>query len=49
VQAFWYFKNIPNIVIFSVPLDDFIWYFLAGAFIGPLYEFWQEARLIKQK
>ncbi len=48
VQAFWYFKNIPNIVIFSVPIDDFIWYILAGAFIAPLYEFWHEARLVEQ-
>jgi hypothetical protein len=48
VQAFWYFKNIPNIVIFAVPIDDFIWYFLAGAFIAPLYEYWQEARLVKE-
>jgi preprotein translocase subunit SecE len=44
IQAFWYFKNIPNIVIFNVPLDDIIWYFLIGLLIGPLYEFWKEER-----
>lgn len=46
VQAFYYFKNIPNIVILAVPIDDFIWYILAGAFIAPLYEFWKESKLI---
>lgn len=49
VQAFWLFENIPNIVILNVPLDDVIWYFLAGAFIGPLYEYWQEGKLINAK
>ncbi len=49
IQAFWHFKNIPNIVILNVPLDDVIWYFLAGAFIGPLYEYWQEGKLINKK
>lgn len=49
IYAFWYFKNIPNIIIFSLPLDDIIWYFLAGLFIGPLYEYWQEGRLIDDK
>jgi len=49
VQSFWQFKNVPNIVILNVPLDDVLWYFLAGAFIGPLYEYWQEGKLINMK
>jgi len=49
VQEFWFFENIPNIVILKMPLDDFIFYLLAGAFIGPLFEYWQEARLINSK
>jgi len=49
VHAFWYFKNVPNIIFLNVPIDDIIWYFLAGALIGPLYEFWKEGRLIKAK
>ncbi|MAH03767.1 hypothetical protein CMI39_03205 [Candidatus Pacearchaeota archaeon] len=49
IQAFWHFKNIPNLIIFNVPIDDFIWYFFAGAFIGPLYEYWQEGKLINTK
>jgi len=46
IHAFWYFKNVPDIIIFSLPLDDIIWYFLAGLFIGPLYEYWQESKLV---
>jgi len=49
VRAFWYFQNVPNIIILNVPIDDIIWFFLAGAFIGPLYEFWQESRLVNKK
>lgn len=49
VQAFWYFKNVQNIVILNVPIDDLIWYFFAGLVIGPLYEYWQEGRIIKKK
>ena len=49
VSAFWHFKNVPNIIIVNVPIDDIIWYFLAGLFLGPLYEFWKEGKLVKQK
>jgi hypothetical protein len=45
VRAFWYFKNVPDIIFLNVPIDDIIWYFLAGALIGPLYEFWQGYKL----
>lgn len=45
IQAFWYFKNTPNIILFGLPLDDVIWYFLFGLFVGPLYEYWQESKL----
>jgi hypothetical protein len=47
VDSFWIFKNVPDIIVLNVPIDDIIWYFLAGGFIGPLYEFWQEGRLRK--
>ncbi len=48
VHAFWYFKNIPNIIIFNLPLDDIVWYFFTGLFVGPLYEFWKEGKLSKE-
>ncbi len=44
IKAFWYFKNTLRITILNVPIDDIVWYFIAGMFIGPLYEFWEGAR-----
>ena len=49
VNAFWYFKNIPHWIFLGVPFDDLIWYFLLGALIGPLYEYWQEGRIINKR
>jgi len=47
VEAFWYWKNVPEIIILNVPIDDVTHYLLAGAWVGVLYEFWQEGRLVK--
>ncbi|VVB79423.1 Uncharacterised protein [uncultured archaeon] len=49
VDEFWYFRNVPHLIFLGVPIDDVIWYFLAGAFIAPLYEYWLEGRLINKK
>ena len=49
INAFWQFKNVPNIILFNLPLDDLIWYFLAGIYIGPLYEYWQESKILNLK
>lgn len=38
----WYTK-----LIFGIPLGEYIFYFLIGMFIGPFYEYWQGARLVK--
>ena len=49
ISAFWYFRNVPHILLLNIPLDDFVWYFLIGAFVGPLYEYWREGRLINKQ
>lgn len=49
VETFWVFSNTPKIMFLNLPLDDIIWYFAAGLFFGPIYEFWQEGRLIDTK
>lgn len=47
VQEFWFLDNEWYAkLIFGIPIREYIWYFLAGAFIGPLYEYWKEGRLI---
>lgn len=41
VYAFYLFNNTPKIVILNVPLDDIIWYFLAGMFIYSSFEYFK--------
>lgn len=45
VQNYWLLENLSGVIILRAPLEDLIWGFLIGAYIGPLYEFWQGARL----
>ena len=49
VNAFWYFRNVPHIIFLNVPIDDIVWLFLTGTFIGPLYEFWVHGKLVNKK
>jgi len=46
LENFWHFTNTPMMFIIGLPIDDFIWYLFVGAFIGPIYEFLQEAKLV---
>lgn len=40
IQKFWYLKSNWYSTLFAgVPIAEYIWFFLTGAFIGPLYEF----------
>lgn len=49
IDSFWHFKIFPRIIIFSLPIEDIIFYLLFGMVLGPLYEFWQEERLVNMK
>ena len=49
IEAFYLFKNVPDIVILNMPIDDLVWYILAGMFVGPLYEYWQEGKEVDLK
>jgi len=41
ISKFWYLPDEWYAKIFlGVPIGEYIWFFLAGAFIGPLYEYW---------
>ena len=46
INAFWYFGDVPSVIILGLPIEDVIWYFFTGMFIGPLYEYWKEAKLV---
>jgi len=50
IGEFWFLeKSWYTILFLGVPLAEYIWYFFAGAYIAPLYEYWQEARLINKR
>lgn len=49
IEHFWLFQNIGYITVLNIPLEEIVWYFLAGIFIGPLYEYWKEGKLINIK
>lgn len=47
LNVIWNFEILSGIKIFGVVIEDLIWFFMTGLFIGPLYEYWQEGKLIK--
>jgi hypothetical protein len=47
IDKVYYFETLSNIRIFSVPIEEFIFWFLAGLVFGPFYEYWQGKRLRK--
>lgn len=48
-DEFWLFQNIGRVIVLGIPLEEHIFYFLAGALLGPLYEYWKEGKLINIK
>jgi hypothetical protein len=47
---FWFLPDYWFSRLFlGIPIAEYIWYFLAGAFISPLYEFWFNKRLFNYK
>ena len=50
IERFWYLENVWYANLFlGIPIAEYIWFFLAGAFIGPIYEYWLEGKLINIK
>lgn len=49
VASTWNFKTLSGIMILYAPIEDLMYFFLAGCFYGPLYEFWKEGKLVKRK
>lgn len=46
VMQFWVFENVPEIIILNVPIDDVVFYLIAGGMMGPLYAYWKEGTII---
>ncbi|MEI7513495.1 MAG: lycopene cyclase domain-containing protein [bacterium] len=48
IQKFWYLhQNWYSNLVLGIPIGEYIWFFLTGAFIGPLYEFVRFKRFVK--
>jgi len=41
IASTWSFSNLSGNFVFHVPMEDFIWFLMAGAFIAPLHKFWK--------
>jgi len=48
-NKFWLYENIGKITFLRIPLEEIIWFFLAGAFIGPFWEYWKKGKIINFK
>lgn len=48
IHEFWYLKpHRYASLLWGIPIAEYIWYFLAGAYIGPLYAFLKRLRVGK--
>lgn len=48
IQRFWFLPHQWYArLYFGIPFGEYIWYFLTGMFIGPLYEFVKHRKLLK--
>ena len=48
-DQFWLFENIGRKIFLGIPLEEYVFYLLLGMFVGPLYEYWKEGKLINIK
>ena len=49
IYQWWLFDQLSGVILLGVPLEDVIWFFTTGMFLGCIYEFWQGGRLVKMK
>ena len=46
---FWKMDAISGVLLFGIPVEELVWFSLAGAFIGPLYKFVSGAKEVSRK
>jgi hypothetical protein len=49
IESAWNFEMISGITFLKAPIEDLIWFFMTGLYIGPLYEYWQNKKLVNKK
>ncbi|MBP9759565.1 hypothetical protein KBD45_07775 [Candidatus Dojkabacteria bacterium] len=48
LHKFWVIDNLSGIKIWRTPIEEIVWFFSAGLFIGTFYEFWRNVRKYKK-
>lgn len=41
IQNTWFMDKLSGILFMKIPVEDLVWFFLVGLFIGPFYEYWK--------
>lgn len=49
IKRWWMLENISGIMIIGVPIEEVLWFFSVGMFIGPIYEFIMGLRFQESK
>jgi hypothetical protein len=47
IEKTWMWQNLSGIRFLEIPVEDLIWFFLAGFSISPLYLYWKNKKLRK--
>lgn len=48
INDFWYLPDYwYSSLLWGIPIGEYLWFFLTGAYIGPLYEYMRKLRLSK--
>ncbi len=49
IDSLWYFQFFSDkLLILGYPLEELLFYFFFGAVVGPFYEFWEEAKVVRK-
>lgn len=46
IEEFWLFTAVPKVIIFSLPIDDIIWFPMFGALVSVMYEYYEGAKIV---
>lgn len=48
ISRYWYIDNLTGVMIFSIPIEELLWAFATGLFVGPFYEYLIGYKLVKK-
>jgi hypothetical protein len=46
VQQVWYINNLTGYIFFGIPLEDYIWYWMLGFFLGGAYPYLTKSKYV---